>query len=382
VRKVARRSARGAEPQDGLGPGARPDTGGRDPGAPLRPTKGRGAPFDPPCRYASQTYEPVDDGWDGGQQPAPTTRVEVEHAKAVLTRNRSPDVPFDRSVNPYRGCEHGCIYCYARPTHAWLGLSPGLDFETRLVAKPDAPELLRRALAKPGYRCAPIALGTNTDPYQPIERRWRVTRGLLEVLSELEHPCTITTKGALIERDLDLLADMAARRLVHVQISLTTLDAALARTLEPRAAAPHRRLALIRALHEAGVPVAVMIAPVIPVLTDHEMERLLEAAREAGARSAGWILVRLPLEVAPLFEAWLAAHRPDQAAHILKRIRDTRGGHTNDARFGTRMRGEGVYADLLAQRFRLAARRNGLDGPLPPLDTGRFRGPPHQLDLF
>jgi DNA repair photolyase len=349
---------------------------------PRKPRKGRGAPFDPPCRYDTLQREAVDDGWTPDPQPIAPTRVEVEHPKSVLTRNRSPDVPFDRSVNPYRGCEHGCIYCYARPTHAWLGLSPGLDFETRLTAKPEAAAILRRTLLRPGYACAPIALGTNTDPYQPVERRWRITRGILEVLSELEHPCTITTKGALIERDLDLLASMAARRLVHVQISITTLEPTLARALEPRAAAPRRRLEIVRSLSAAGIPVAVMVAPVVPALTDHELERILEAAAAAGARSAAWILVRLPLEVAPLFEAWLHTHVPERAERVLARIRDTRAGRENDPRFGRRMRGEGVFADLIAQRFRLAVRRLGLEAPLPGLDTTRSRAAPEQLRLL
>ena len=347
---------------------------------PIPPRKGRGATFDPPCRYRERHRVPMDDGWT--RQPPPATQVEVEQPRAVLSRNRSPDIPFDRSVNPYRGCEHGCIYCYARPTHAWLGLSPGLDFETRLTAKPEAPAILRRTLLRPGYTCAPIALGTNTDPYQPIERRWRITRGILKVLSELEHPCTITTKGALIERDLDLLRSMATRRLVQVQISLTTLDAELARILEPRAASPRRRLELIRTLGEAGVPVAVMVAPVIPALTDHELERILMSAAEAGARAAGWVLLRLPLEVAPLFEDWLRTHLPERAEHVLARVRDTRAGRSNDPRYGMRMRGEGVFADLIDQRFRLAIRRLGLDEPPPPLDIGRFRGSPAQLRLF
>ncbi len=344
--------------------------------------KGRGAPCSPPCRYDAYVVEPIADGWASEAPAPPRTHVEAEDAKSVLTRNRSPDLPFDRSVNPYRGCEHGCIYCYARPTHAWLGRSPGLDFETRLTAKRNAPQRLREALLRPGYRCAPIALGTNTDPYQPVERQWRLTRGVLKVLSELEHPCTITTKGALIERDLDLLAAMAERDLVHVQISLTTLNPDLARRLEPRAAAPHRRLRLIEALRDAGIPVAVMLAPVIPALTDHEMEQVLKAAAEAGATAAGWILVRLPLEVAPLFEAWLHVHAPERAMHVMNRIRDTRGGRDNDARFDVRMRGEGVFAELLDQRFRLAARRLGLLRALPALDTNRFRGPPRQLELF
>ncbi len=347
------------------------------------PYKGRGAVSNPDGRYNEYRYESIDDGWDtGDDRSAPRTEVSFEHPRTVIARNDSPDVPFDRAVNPYRGCEHGCIYCYARPSHAWLGLSPGLDFETKLTAKPDAAERLRRELQAPGYRPAPIALGANTDPYQPIERRFRITRRILEVLREFDHPCTITTKSSLVERDLDLIAPMAERNLVRVQVSLTTLQPPLARKLEPRACAPRRRLQTIARLREAGVPVTVMVAPVIPVLTDAELERILKAAADAGATHAGYVLVRLPQEVADLFADWLQVHFPDQAAHVMNRIRDCRGGRADDPRFGHRMRGEGIFADLIAQRFRLAARRLGLDRPLTPLDTGRFRGSPRQLTLF
>jgi DNA repair photolyase len=264
----------------------------------------------------------------------------------VIVRNQSPDVPFTQSINPYRGCEHGCSYCFARPGHAYLGLSPGLDFETKIVWKPDAPEILRKELAAPGYRCAPIALGISTDGWQPVERRLGLSRRLLEVLAETRHPVSIVTKSALIERDADLLADMARDHLVQVMFSITTLDPLLARRLEPRAASPARRLAAMDALHRAGVPVGVLFAPLIPALNDHELERVLEAARAAGAESAGYVLLRLPLELKALFEDWLHSHFPDRATHVLSLLRQLRGGQLNDSRFGHRMRGQGVFADL------------------------------------
>jgi len=344
----------------------------------LRPgaRKGRGACSNPAGRYEPWAVEPADDGWPVDEpDPAPRTTVEWDRARSVIARNGSPDVPFDRSVNPYRGCEHGCIYCYARPSHARLGLSPGLDFETRLYAKADAARLLREALARPGYRCAPIALGANTDPYQPVERRLRITRAILEVLAECRHPVMVTTKSAAVERDLDLLADMAREGLAEVAISVGTLDPGLARRLEPRATAPARRIEAIRRLSAAGVPVRVLCAPVIPALNDHELERVLAAAAEAGARAAGYVLLRLPGEVRGLFEEWLAVHYPDRARRVLNALRAARGGHLSDARFGRRMTGEGEYARLLARRFALAARRHGLDGGLPPLDATRFRPP-------
>ncbi len=352
-----------------------------------KPLRGRGALGNPDNRYETLAREYVDDGW-GSLEARPDrlpTELHVERARSVITFNDSPDVPFDRSVNPYRGCEHGCIYCFARPAHAWLGWSPGLDFETRLTWKPDAPERLRRELGRPGYRCAPLALGINTDAYQPVERRLRLTRRLLEVLAECGHPVSIVTKSALVERDIDLLLPMAEAGRVSVTVSLTTLDAGLARRMEPRAAAPHRRLETIRRLGEAGIPVAVLVAPVIPVLTDGELETLLAAAREAGARDAGHVLLRLPREVAPLFEEWLATHEPGRAGHVLARLRDCRGGALYDSRFGARMTGTGPYAGLIAQRFRLARRRLGFPG-LPALDCGGFRPPraehDRQLDLF
>lgn len=352
-----------------------------------RQFKGRGAPANPAPRYAATHREAVDDGWTSGDPdpPALVTRVAVDAARSVLTRNDSPDVPFECSVNPYRGCEHGCVYCYARPTHAYLGLSPGLDFESRLLVKPEAARLLRAELRSPGYTCRPIALGTNTDPYQPIERRWQVTREILEVLGEHRHPVSIVTKSSRIERDLDLLTDLASERLVRVMISVTTLDRALARRLEPRATAPQRRVETIGRLARAGVPVGVLVAPVIPVLTDAEIEAILAVCADAGAESAAHVLLRLPGEVAGMFEQWLERNEPLKARHVLERIREARGGRLNDSRFGARMTGGGPYAALIHRRFELAARRLGLDRETPDLDTGRFcvpAGPGEQLALF
>ncbi|MFN3919519.1 MAG: PA0069 family radical SAM protein [Methylohalobius sp.] len=350
---------------------------------PSAPHKGRGAVSNPSGRYDLTRHERLDDGWETtDDSSAPTTQVFLETPRTIIARNQSPDIPFEQSINPYRGCEHGCVYCYARPTHAYLNLSPGLDFETKLTAKPEAAKLLRRELQRSGYRCTPIALGANTDPYQPIERRYKITRQILEVLGEFNHPLTITTKSALIERDLDLLAPMAEKNLVQVYLSITTLKPALARKLEPRASAPHRRLQAIATLRAAGIPVGVMVAPVIPVLTDSELETILKAAAQAGALSAGYVLLRLPLEVADLFAEWLRSHFPNLADRVLNRIRDCRSGRTNDPRFGQRMRGEGVFADLIAQRFHLASRRLKLDLPLPPLETGLFCTRPAQLELF
>ncbi|MCC6829259.1 MAG: PA0069 family radical SAM protein, partial [Novosphingobium sp.] len=320
-----------------------------------------------------------DDGWqadpDEGGDSRPKTEILQDTSRSVLTFTDSPDIGFDRSVNPYRGCEHGCIYCYARPTHAFLGLSPGLDFETRIFAKPEAPSLLAAALAKPGYRCRPIALGTNTDPYQPIERSLEITRGIIKVLSDANHPLTITTKSVNVVRDIDLLAPMAAKGLASVAISVTTLDPALHRMLEPRTPSPARRLDAVRRLAEAGVPVSVMAAPMIPALNDRELEAIIEAAAVAGARSAAYTLLRLPLEVAPLFEEWLKTHAPLRAAHVLSLVRGTRDGRINDSAFGRRMVGSGPYALLLAKRFALAAKRSGLDRRWPALDVTRFVAP-------
>ncbi len=355
--------------------------------------RGRGATINPPDRYARTHVEADGDALDRERQveglaPLPTM-VTIERPRRIITRNDSPDVPFDRSINPYRGCEHGCLYCYARPSHAYLGFSPGLDFETKLIARPDAPALLRRELARPGYVCRPIALGTNTDPYQPIERRYRITRGILSVCLEAEHPVTIVTKSDRILADRDILSRLAVRRLVKVAISITTLDRRLARVLEPRAATPMRRLAAVRALAEAGVPVGVMVAPVIPGLTDHGIEEVLRAAAEAGAQEAGWTLLRVPLEVRDIFYAALAEYSPERARRVRSLLRAARGGRDNDPRFGHRMRGEGPYVALIARRFALAVRRTGLNRTPVRLETRRFRPPalPHsdeggQLSLF
>ena len=345
------------------------------------PPRGRGTGACPPCRFHELVREAVDDGWPREAEPPPPTRLYTEAARSAISRNDSPDVPFDRSVNPYRGCEHGCIYCYARPGHAWLGFSPGLEFETHIVARPDLPDLLEREISAPGYECRPLALGTFTDAWQPVERRCRLTRAVLERLLALRHPVSVVTKSALVERDLDLLQALAAEGLVHVHLSVTTLDPGLARRLEPRAAAPRRRLQALAALAAAGIPAGVLVAPLIPVLTDGELERILEAAADAGAGFAGWVLLRLPGETGPLFEDWLRAHFPGRAEHVLARVREAHGGRLYDARFGRRMRGGGEYARLLGRRFALACRRLGLATAPPPLATDRLRRP-HQLDLL
>ncbi|WP_040940263.1 PA0069 family radical SAM protein [Xanthomonas campestris] len=343
--------------------------------------KGRGATGHLPGRFEVTTPQAVDDGWhvdDSDEFAAPALRTQVtdETARSIISRNQSPDIGFSQSVNPYRGCEHGCSYCFARPSHAYLNLSPGLDFETRLFAKANAPELLRRELARPSYVPSPIALGINTDAYQPIERKRGLTRQLIEVLWEARHPFTLITKSALVTRDLDLLAPLARARLVNVHFSVTTLDPHLSARLEPRASAPHARLRAMRSLHEAGVPVGVMAAPVIPWINDHELEAILQAAADAGASSAGYVLLRLPHEVAPLFREWLQTHHPQRAEHVMSTIAQLRGGKDYDSTFGTRMRGQGVYADLLARRFALAHRRAGFDTRRPPpLDTEQFRRP-------
>lgn len=342
------------------------------------PPAGRGAFSNPGGRFESRLTAAVDDGWGSLEEPLPPVDTEVhpEPARTIITRNQSPDIPFDQSINPYRGCEHGCIYCYARPSHAYLNLSPGLDFERKLFFKADAGRLLSQELAKPGYRCTPIALGANTDPYQPIEKRFRVTRQILEVLKRCRHPVTIITKGSLIERDLDLLKSLAADQLVSVAISLPTLDEALKRTLEPRAPSAAARLRVMGRLAAAGIPVGVMVAPVIPALTDHELENVLEKAASAGASFANYVVLRLPYEVKDLFREWLAVHEPLKANHVMSRIGALRGGHENDPRFGTRMAGTGVYADLLRQRFRIASRRFGLSGrSATSLQTQLFRAP-------
>lgn len=346
--------------------------------------RGRGAATNPVGRFEPYARLRIDDGWETEEEIGPLrTAVAVERPRRIITRNTSPDIPFDRSINPYRGCEHGCIYCFARPSHAYLGLSPGLDFETRLVAKPEAPRLLAQELARPGYVPGVMAIGTNTDPYQPLEARMQIMRGLLEVLRDFGHPVSIVTKGTLVERDLDILGPMAAVGLAQVAISLPTLDRHLARSMEPRAAAPERRLRVIRAVAEAGVPVRVMVAPVIPGLTEHELEAILTAARDAGARGAAYTALRLPREVADLFADWVARAVPGRAAKILSAVREMHGGRDYDPAWGRRMSGTGVRADLLRSRFRAARRRLGLDRPFPPLDTSRFCPPgPVQLTLF
>ena len=350
--------------------------------------KGRGAASNPEGRFETRAKESVDDGWEREVEPAPhpATHVTEERARSIISRNDSPDVPFDQSINPYRGCEHGCIYCFARPSHAYLNLSPGLDFETKLFAKTNAAELLRAELAKPGYRVSPINLGANTDPYQPIERRYRITRQVIEVLAECRHPFTIVTKNALVERDLDLLAPMAKANLARVFISVTSLDNRLAAKLEPRASAPHRRIEAIRALNVAGVPCGVLVAPIIPMLTDHWLEQILQRAHDAGARMAGYTILRLPWELKQLVKEWLELHFPERAEHVLSLVRQMRGGRDNDPRFGSRMRGEGEFAELIRQRFAIAARRHdyGVTRSLT-LDTTQFQPPrpaSPQADLF
>lgn len=335
-----------------------------------------------PQRELDGDWLDVRDAIDGSPIGRRTT-VQVLHSKTIITRNKSPDIPFDRSVQPYVGCEHGCIYCFARPSHAYHDLSPGLDFETRLFAKPEAPALLRAELMKPGYSPRPIAMGTNTDPYQPIEGKWRITRGLLEVLAECDHPVSITTKSDRVTRDLDLLAPMAAKGLTAVCLSITSLDPKIARTVEPRAPHPEKRFAAVRKLADAGIPVFVSISPVIPAVTDHEMEHLLERASEAGAQRAFYLPVRLPWEVAPLFKAWLDEHFPDRAGKVMSIIHQLRGGKDNDPNFFTRMQGQGVWADLLRARFHRQCKKLGLNAERMDLRTDLFRPPAGpQLRLF
>ena len=344
--------------------------------------KGRGATSNPPSRYDSQVPVESDDGWgflDDDLPPLRTT-VEDDASRSIIARNQSPDLPFDRSINPYRGCEHGCVYCFARPTHAYLGLSPGQDFETRLFAKPDAARLLEAELRKPGYQCRYMALGTNTDPYQPIERQRRITRSVLRVLADYNHPVGIVTKGHLVTRDIDILGPMAAKGQARVYLSVTTLDRNLARTLEPRAATPQRRLDAIRALSDAGIPTGVSIAPVIPVINDAEIEDILAAAAAAGATTAMGLLLRLPLEVAPLFRQWLAVHAPLKADHVMSLLRDMRGGKDYDAQWHKRMTGGGLYAELITRRFTLATKRLGLSNRDWSLDRAQFHLPPRKGD--
>ena len=353
------------------------------------PRKGRGAGINPEGRFEHETRTAFDDGWgnaDDDEPPPLKTTVTIERANSIISRNASPDVPFTQSINPYRGCEHGCIYCYARPSHAYMNLSPGIDFETRLFAKVNAPELLRAELARSGYRCELIALGANTDPYQPIERTYKITRGILEVLAACDHPVGIVTKNALVERDIDLLAAMARKNLVNVYISINNRDHDLARRLEPRCSAPTRRLQAISRLADAGIPVGVLVAPVIPFLTDHEIEPVLEAAAAAGASSAGYVLMRLPYELKDLFRDWLDTHYPLKAEHVMSRVQQMRGGRDNDAAFGARMRGRGELAELLRRRFDIACKRLGLNNGQRGSDlaTSLFRPPrlDGQLGLF
>lgn len=347
------------------------------------PPRGRGTATNLHNRFAPTVSVAEDDGWYQEVPPTQGTEVRIETAKTIITRNNSPDLPFDRSINPYRGCEHGCIYCYARPSHAYWDMSPGLDFETKLIAKSNAADVLEQQLSKPGYVCAPINLGSNTDPYQPIEREYTITRQTLEVLLRYRHPVTIITKGSLILRDLDLLTELARQRLVAVMISLTSLDDELKRILEPRAAAPKARLRAIRVMREAGIPVGVLCSPMIPMINDSELESLLTEAHAAGAQSAAYMMLRLPLEVAPLFEEWLAAHYPQRAAHVMSLVRQVRGGEVYDSRFGVRMRGEGPFADLLAQRFNKAIKRLGLNRREGfNLDCTAFCPPGRQMALL
>jgi DNA repair photolyase len=349
--------------------------------------RGRGARSNASGRYESQVREAFDDGWTLDDEPAAQieTTVEAEKAKVIITRNDSPDVGFSASINPYRGCEHGCIYCYARPAHAYMGLSPGLDFETRLFFKPRAAELLEAELSRPRYTPEAIHIGGNTDPYQPQERRLRVTRGVIEVLTRFRHAFSIITKSALILRDADLLADMARDDLVRVAISVTSLDRKLARSMEPRAATPEKRIDAIRRLSDAGVPVTVMFAPCIPGLNDHEMEAVLERAAAAGAKGAGYVALRLPMEIKDLFQEWLASDHPDRASRVMSLVRQMRGGKAYDSQWGSRMKGQGPIADLMRTRFVAARKRYGLENPWGAMDLSKFRPPPKpggQLDLF
>ncbi len=338
--------------------------------------RGRGAGLNMSGRFERQSREIFDDGWETIEDLPPfKTEVQVEKARTIITRNESPDISFDRSINPYRGCEHGCVYCFARPSHAYMGLSAGLDFESRLFAKPNAAELLERELSRPGYVPRTIAIGTNTDPYQPIEKDWGLMREILEVLERCNHPVGIVTKSALILRDVDILARMAERDLAKVALSVTTLDRKLARAMEPRAATPAKRLSAIEGLAAAGVPVSVMVAPVIPALTDSEMEAILQAAFDAGAREAGYILLRLPLEVSPLFRDWLLRHRPDRFSHVMNLLRSMRGGKDYDAEWGKRFKGGGPYANHLGQRFSLAAKRLGMNIKKRKLVADHFISP-------
>ena len=359
------------------------------PASPL-PRKGRGSVSNASGRFEREERVAFDDGWGvPGAEPEPmplATRLQIDATRTIIARNNSPDIGFDRSINPYRGCEHGCIYCYARPSHAYLGLSPGLDFESRIFYKPQAAALLKQELSKKGYSCRPIALGSNTDPYQPAERKLEITRSILEVLRDFRHPVTIVTKGALIQRDIDILAEMAQMRLACVTVSVTSLDRKLARVMEPRAATPQRRLETIAALAKAGIPTGVLSAPMIPALNDAEMEDILAAAKEAGAVTAGYTMLRLPLELKALFKEWLETHVPNRAAHVLSLVAQSHGGKLYDSTWSKRMVGYGPYADMLSMRFDKACRRLGLERRhTEPLETSLFRPPARQdkqLALF
>ena len=341
--------------------------------------RGRGAGVNPSGRFEVLSRHVFDDGWETIEELPPfKTDVQVEKPRTIITRNESPDISFDRSINPYRGCEHGCVYCFARPTHAYMGLSPGLDFESKLFAKPDAARLLERELAKEGYQPRTIAIGTNTDPYQPIERQWRIMREILEVLEKHNHPVGIVTKSALVLRDIDILARMAEKGLAKVALSVTTLDRQLARTMEPRASTPPKRLEAIRTLNEAGVPASAMMGPVIPGLNDQEIERILESAVAAGAKEAGYVILRLPLEVSPIFKDWLLRHYPDRFRHVMSLVRSMRGGKDYDSEWGKRMKGSGPYAWQIGRRFEMAAKRLGLNTERRQLRTDLFISPNRQ----
>jgi DNA repair photolyase len=348
--------------------------------------RGRGAVSNPGGRYEPVQTETFDDGWDiEDEKPPAPTEIIVETARKIITRNDSPDISFDQSINPYRGCEHGCIYCFARPTHAFQGLSPGLDFETKIFVKPNAAELLEKELRAPGYEVKTIAMGTNTDPYQPLEKKLRITRGILEVLQRANHPVGIVTKGHLVTRDIDILAPMAERGLAKVALSITTLDPKLARRMEPRAATPGKRLEAVRKLSEAGIPVSVLVAPIVPAINDHEIEAILKAVKQAGATEAGYVLLRLPYELKDLMRDWLVENYPDKLKHVFALVQSTRGGKDYDATWGLRQTGVGPYAWVIGRRFEAAAERLGLNKRQPPMRTDLFTPPPKetgQLSLF
>lgn len=349
------------------------------------PLQGRGALSNRDGRYESQTHTGIDDGWTPQEKARVRTHLHVDHAKTIITRNQSPDVPYEQSINPYKGCEHGCVYCFARPTHAWLGYSSGMDFETEIFHKPDTVEQLAKTFSGRHYRCSAITLGSNTDAYQPFERHTRLTRSVLEFMAVCKHPVSIITKSSLIERDIDILREMAAQNLVNVLVSVTTLDKALSRVMEPRAATPARRLQTIAALQQNNIPVGVLVAPVIPVLTDHELESIVGEVSRAGAASVNYVMLRLPLELKALFSEWLHAHYPLKAKHVLSRIQDMHGGKLYRSEWGTRQTGTGVFADLMAQRFKRALAKSGIKSRLPALDSTLFMPPRKQsgqMEMF